>query len=426
MTQATITATEPERALFSPLPRPPFAARLARALAEGAREFAHSPLAYLRTAFLPARMADWLPARAAGAAAWFFGHPLAGLGGLLRRDRMPVGYVNPPAAHSATFVTNAYALTKEKPRAWDLFAPVLAGVFALHFALISVIVYLTIANMLAPYTNVRIVDRPYRKFSDEQIAQLYARSRPVKQPTDKVLSLEELQERERQRALERERHAEEEAREKAEREKAERERAEREAREAEAKAKAEEAAKAANASGPMKFGEINEAAIRDLISKMFERYKSGELDAGTFSVMIGFKIDCDGSMPRSSIHIIKSSPPDPKKEDLAKQILWLIGESHALGPLCQFSSNTIAFEMDDNVTRLTISGFGPTPEWTDQKATELRGIFGIISYMKGNTDTGKLAKLVKIRTTSKRLDLDLTMSRASASEMMRSRFSNPQ
>jgi hypothetical protein len=143
--------------------------------------------------------------------------------------------------------------------------------------------------------------------------------------------------------------------------------------------------------------------------------------------MIGFKIDCDGSMPRSSIRVIKSSPPDPKKEDLAKQILWLIGESHALGPLCQFSSNTVAFEMDDNITRLSISGFGPTPEWTDQKASELRGIFGIISYMKGNTDTGKLAKLVKIRTTSKRLDLELSMSRASASELMRARFGgNPQ
>jgi hypothetical protein len=430
MMQATTSeALEPARTIFSPLPQPPFAARLAQALAEGAREFAASPLAYLRTAFLPERMRDWLPARIARALGWLLAHPLSGLAGLLRRDRMPVGFLNPTTAHAATFVTNALSPVpvKAEPHAWDRFAATLAASGAAHGVLIIVLVYLTIANMLAPYTNVRIVDRPYRKFSDEQVTALYARSRPVHQPTDKVLSIEELEERERQRALERERRrAEEEARLKAERE-----RAEREAKAAEEKAKAEEAAKAANANananGPMKFGEINEAAIRDLIGKMFERYKSGELDASTFSVMIGFKIDCDGSMPRSSIRVIKSSPPDPKKEDLAKQILWLIGESHALGPLCQFSSNTIAFEMDDNITRLTISGFGPTPEWTDQKASELRGLFGFITLMKGNTDTGKLAKLVKIRTTSKRLDLDLTMSRASASEMMRARYgANPQ
>jgi hypothetical protein len=420
MQVSTNAATEPTRAIFSPLPQPPFAARLARALAEGAREFARSPLAYLRAAFLPERLSDWLPARIARALGWLFAHPLSGLSALLRRERMPVGFINPTSAHEATFMTNALSPVpiKAVPHAWDRFTATLVASGAVHGALIIVLLYLTIANMLAPYTNVRIVNKAYRPFSEDQVTQLYARSRPVHQPTDKVLSIEELEERERQRALERERHrAEEEARLKAEREKAERE-----AKEAEEKAKAEEAAKAANANGPMKFGEINEAAIRDLISKMFERYKTGELDAGTFSVMIAFKIDCDGSMPRSSIRVIKSSPPDPKKEDLAKQILWLIGESHALGPLCQFSSNTIAFEMDDDITRLSISGFGPTPEWTDQKASELRGIFGIISYMKGNTDTGKLAKLVKIRTSSKRLDLDLTMSRASASEMMRARF----
>src|SRR5205085_10064520 len=126
---------------------------------------------------------------------------------------------------------------------------------AAHGALIVVLVYLTIANMLAPYTGVKIVNRPYRPFTSDQIAQLYAR-RPVTQPkpTDKVLSLEELRERERVRREELERRrAEEEARLKAEREKAERA-----AKEAEERAKAEEAAKAANKE-PMKFGEINEA-----------------------------------------------------------------------------------------------------------------------------------------------------------------------
>lgn len=418
--QATTTeATEQARAIFSPLPQPSFAARLVRAFAEGAREFASSPVAYLRIALLPAHLSDWLPARLASAVAWFFSHPLSGFGGLLRRDRLPVGFINPTTAHTATFVTNALAPSvgkgKAAQRAWDRFVPTLVASGAVHSLLIVLLVYLTILNMIAPYTHVVIVNHPYRKFSDEQVNELYARSRPIKQPTEQVLSLEELRERERQRALERERRrAEEEARLKAEREKAERA-----AKAAEEKAKAEEAAKAANANGPMKFGEINEAAIKDMITQMFESYKKGELDVGNYTVTIAFKINCDGSMPRSSIRTVKSSPQNPKKERLAQEILWLIGESHAMGPLCQFSSNTIEFVMNDEITRLSIAGFGPTPEWTNEKATQLKALFLGISLVKGNSDTGQLAKLVKVHPDGKRLVVDLTVSRERANELVR-------
>jgi hypothetical protein len=428
MMQATYSGTiEHERALFSPLPQTPFAVRLGRALKDAARDFTRNPSDYLRVVFLPAHTAGRLPVRLARAVSSFVAHPFEGLGGLLHRDRIPVGFIHAAAGHSATFVTNALTASPAKAaaRAWDRFTPVLVASGAAHGVLIAVLVYLTIANMLAPYANIRIVDEPYRPFSSDQVAELYARSRPIAQPTDKVVSLDELRERERKRREERERHrAEEEARLKAEREKAERE-----AKEAEAKAKAEEAAKAASAKAPVNVGDIkfNEAAIRDLVGKMFESYKSGELDASNYSVMIGFKIDCDGSMPRSSIRVIQSAPPDPKKEDLAKQILWLLGESHALGSLCQFSSNTIAFEMNEETTRLSITGFGPTPEWINEKATLLRALFLGISMMKGNTDTGQLAKLVQIRTNNKRLDLNLSLSRARANEMMRARSGgNPQ
>ena len=205
MQVSTNAATEPTRAIFSPLPQPPFAARLARAVAEGAREFAHSPLAYLRAAFLPERLSDWLPARIARALGWLFAHPFSSAAALLRRERMPVGFINSPSAHEATFVTNAVSPVPVKgvPHAWDRFIATLVASGAAHGLLIVVLVYLTIVNMLAPYTNVRIVDKPYRKFSDTEVAQLYARSRPVQQPTDKVLSIEELEARERQRALER-------------------------------------------------------------------------------------------------------------------------------------------------------------------------------------------------------------------------------
>ena len=80
--------------------------------------------------------------------------------------------------------------------------------------------------------------------------------------------------------------------------------------------------------------------------------------------------------------------------------------------------------MTDATTRLSITGFGPSPDWINQKATELRTLFGAIALLKGNSDTGQLAKLVKIHTADKRLDLDLTLSRERASEMMRARFGN--
>jgi hypothetical protein len=422
MVQATYTTTfEDERAIFSPLPQPPFVVRLWRALKIAAREFARSPLAYLRAAFLPERTADWLPMRLASAVSSFVRHPLKGLGGLLHRDRIPVGFIDETAGGSATFVTNALSPSQAeaKGRAWDRFGPVLMASGAAHGVLIGVLVYLTIANMLAPYANVRIVNKPYRPFSSDQVAELYARSRPITQPkpTDQVLSLEELRERERKRREERERHrAEEEARLKAAREKAERE-----ARAAEEKAKAEEAAKAASGDGAPKFGEINEAAIKDLVGKIYKRYQAGEIELNNFSVMAAFKIDCDGSMPRSSIRIVQSSG-DAKKDDLALQILWLIGESHALGPLCKLSSNTIRFDLGEDTTRLSITGFGPNPEWTAQQAKTLRTMFWTLATFKGKTDTGELAKYIKVNTVNNRIDVDLSLSRARASEMMRARF----
>lgn len=417
MVQATYpTALEGEPASFSPLPQPSFIARLVRAIREGFREFIRNPLTYLRRAFFPEKFSDWLPLRVLSALGSLGRHPLIALGELFRRDRIPVGMVYEPAEHTATFVTNAVTITRFRSRAWDRFAAVLIGSLALHGVLIGVLGYLTIMNMLAPYAHIRIVNAAYRPFSSGVVAELYARSRPLAHPGGPVLSLEELRERERLRreAIERNK-AEAEAREKAAREKAERE-----AKEAEEKAKAEEAAKKPGSIGDIA---INETAIKDMVSKMYDRYKKGELDAGTYSVLVAFRIDCDGSMPRSSIRVLKSSPKDPKKEDLALQILWLIGESHAMGPLCQFSSNTIGFEMNDDMTRLSISGFGPTPEWTNQKALELRTLFLGLAMLRRGTDPGELAKLVKISTTAKRLDLDLTLSRARASEMMRNKFS---
>src|SRR5262249_28196019 len=150
-------------------------------------------------------------------------------------------------------------------------------------------------------------------------------NRKLTTPTGPATDLDELRKREEARRAEAERR-------RAEEEKARLE-AERKAKEEEDKAAAEKAkADQAKKNGSINDIAINETAIKDMVSKMYDRYKKGELDAGTYSVLVAFRIDCDGSMPRSSIKVLKSSPPDAKKEDLALQILWLIGESHAMGP----------------------------------------------------------------------------------------------
>ncbi|MGA9772783.1 MAG: hypothetical protein WBV94_27385 [Blastocatellia bacterium] len=411
--------TESDQAIFSIAPNITFIARLARAITDSAREFARSPSAYLRAAFLPDQINDWFPLRFANALWMVAAHPLFFISGLFKRDRIPTGFIYPPACHSSAFVTNAIS-TGAKAR--DRFLPILIASGSVHATLIVFLIYLTIANMFAPYTDVRIVNRPYRPFDADTVAQLYAGQRKM-QPssTDPVLSLEEIEKRERERK--RREEAERRRREEAERRKAEQEKAEREKAEKEAQAKAaEDAAKQQNAdSSPARYGEINEAAIKDMIGKIYSLYKAGGLVLEDFSVTANFKIDPDGSLPRSSIVLTKKSN-DPQKNNFALQILWLIGESHALAPLAPMSSNSVEFELVGDKVRLTITGFAPTPEWAKQKASELKILFWVMSKAQKNSNAAELLSLVKIDASNNRMTLDLTVSRERASEMMRAQY----
>lgn len=409
--------TESDQGIFSIAPNITFIASLRRALTDAVREFGRSPLAYLNAAFLPDRINDWLPLRL-GAALWeTITQPLFFIRGLFYRDKIGVGFIYSPA-HMSTFVVNAYSPENVRVKARDRFVPVLIASGAVHATLIVFLIYLTIANMFAPFMDVRIVDRPYRPFDAETVAQLYAGQRKIQSSVaDKVVPLEEIEERERKRRDEAERRR----REEEERRKAEQEKAEREAKEQAAKA-AEEAAKQKTAdTGTAKYGEINEAAIKDMVGKIYSLYKSGGIGAEDFTVMANFKIDPDGSMPRSSIVLTKKSS-DPQKNNFALQVLWLIGESHALAPLAPLTSNSVEFELNGDRVRLTITGFAPTPEWAKQKASELKLLFWVMGKAQRNSNAAELLSLVKIDAMNNRMSLDLTVSRERASEMMRAQY----
>jgi hypothetical protein len=208
-------------------------------------------------------------------------------------------------------------------------------------------------------------------------------------------------------------------REKAEKEKKEKEEAERKAAAEAAKVAAEN-----KPATPTKFGEINEAPIKDTVKKLYELYQAGGLDLEKeFSVMAGFKVEPDGSL--SNIRIIKPSP-NKLVDAKALEILWNIGESHALGPVSDLSSATISLDLTENTARLRITAFAPTAEIAKAKADLLNVLFWALRMKEAKgSDVGQLLALVKVRSDGKRVDTDLNVPRAKAAEMMRARFDHP-
>ena len=241
---------------------------------------------------------------------------------------------------------------------------------------------------------------------------------PVPRPE---LTPEQIRERE-----ERRREREREQREREERERAEKEKAEKEAAERAAKEEENEDEKAGDTS---KFGEINDAPIKDIVGKVYALYQAGGLDLKgetlEFSVMAGFTIAKDGSIPKKGIKILKSSGSQIIDEK-AIEILWNIGESHALGPISMLSSNSIRLDLTSRVAKLTITGFAPSSDVAKAKAQELNFLFFALKMTQKNSDTAELLSGVKIRSDNNRIDAELTVSRARASEMMRARFGNNQ
>ena len=224
----------------------------------------------------------------------FAAHPFRFISTALAPDIFFTGVIYAPAGRSAEFVNGAVTPDTLGKKRGRLLNPILTVSGLVHSVLIVYLAYLAI---VAPYAHLRIVDKAYRKFDATALLGplRYPPGMLRRQPPKETLSLEEIRERDRQRREER--LAKE--REKAEREKAEREKREKEEQERLAKEReAEEAKKqeTAKQSPQGKFGEINEAPIKDIIRDLYALYKSGELQVTNFSVMAGFKIEPDGSL----------------------------------------------------------------------------------------------------------------------------------
>jgi hypothetical protein len=391
MKSAALTTTKPEADpanIIWIMPLPGLATRLARALAETLRELSAGPRGYLSAALLPDKTRDWFPIRLALLVTTSLAHPVETIAGTMAVDPIDL---------------------KRRRR----LVPVLSLSAAIHGALIVYLVYLA---FFSAFAHLRIVDKDYRKLdADKLLAKLYYPPQILMlAPKGPAMNLEEI----RARA---EKHKQELAlaREKAEKEKKEKEEAERKT--------AEEAAKVAAQNKPAtetKLGEINIAPVRDTVGNLYKLFDAGGLDIPEvrFSMMAGFKVMPDGSF--ENIRIIKSSGSKIIDRN-ALEILSNIGESHALGQVSELTSTTISLDITDEIARIRIMAFAPTPEIAKAKADLLNVLFWALRMKEKSPDLGQLLKLIKVKSEGKRVDTDLVVPRERAAEMFRAWVAHP-
>jgi hypothetical protein len=406
--------------------------RLARELADAAPQIARGPASYLSAAFSLDSFGEWLPVRLARNLASFVGgllaHPIKSVSVSLAPDAVLTGYIHPRALHSATFVARAALTVEPVAKRRSLFRPILAVSGMFHSVLIIYLIYIA---FLSVFSDLRVVNKAYRKFDVNQVlAPLQYPPQMLKMfAVQRAMELERVRELDRKRREELARERERAERERAERDKTEREKEEREIAEKEKAEKEKQAAEQAKtekeSDKPTQFGEINEAPIKDVVGKIYALYSGGglDIDLTNFSVMAGFKIERDGSL--SAIRIIKSSG-NRFIDEKALEILWNLGESHALGPISNLTSNSIRLDLNETTARLTIVGFAPNPDDAKKKADLLNSLFSALRWLraKSSPEVAELVSLIKVKNSGNRLVADLTVSRARASELMRAKFAN--
>jgi hypothetical protein len=392
--------------IFYQMSDPPLLIRLGRELKGAAAQFAQHPAGYLSAAILPTNAGKSFPVRLA---------------------RVVSDAVSSLVHHPVGFLRGAFSLDAIGKSRRRRLLPVLTVVAFFYLVFCAYAVY---EAFLSPYAKVRVTDNSnYRKFDPNWVlAKLSYPPGMLHQPSaGPVKSLEDI----RKDDAERKRKAEiakEEREKKAKEEEAKRaEEAKKQAEEAakkEADAKAAEAKAAETKDKSKSFGEINIAPIRDIVSKLYNMYLSGDLTlADNFKIMVSFKIDPDGSIPRSSIHVIKSSESKVVDEN-ALEILWQLGESHALGPLSSLSSNTIELDVNESATKLSITSFAATPEEAASEAQRISFMLKIVAYSQKtkNPAVAELLSHLTVKADNKRIDAIMTVPKARATEMMKSTF----
>jgi hypothetical protein len=420
---------KPDNEIFTLMRQESIIARLAREMRDLPGEMSQNPAAYLRAAFLPDSINSWLPLSLAnnfaGEVASFFRHPIQFIKGVLSPDAISLGYIYSPAYEAAVnFTSYVFSAEKKHIKRSPLLISLLSVSAVFHSVLISYLLYIAI---IAPYANLRVVNKPYRQYEDKLVAVLPPALKLPSQSLENTMSIEEIRARDRKRREEEERRR----REAEERRRQEEERTAQAKAEQEAKEKAAaELAKAADqktdepkTNEKPKFGEINEAPIKDILGKVYAMYSVGfaKVDVTNMTMAASFKIEKDGSI--TNINVYKSSG-DKFIDTQAKAVLHNLGESHALTPLAILTSNSIQLELTEKNSRLSIIGFAPNPAEAERLARDLNGLFFLMKIAgKSSPDVAELMSLMKVKSSGNRVEANLSVSRERAGQMMKNKFS---
>jgi hypothetical protein len=421
-----------EEKIFSMLEREPFLKRLAREFGDLGSEAKH-PVAYLKAAFSTDNPDNWLPRSFVERLVEVFKHPLQFIKTAFSFDVINLGYIYQPADAAADFTTDVAMVGKPVKRRPLKKLLVLSTIA--HSVAIVYLGYLLVMAFIAPYKNVRIVNKAYRQYDDKLIAVMPAPLKLPKQSLENTLSLEEIRKRDRLRREEEERKRREEEERKRREEALKKAEEEKQAQLAKNDADGKDKVIAADPAKTddvkkteekPKFGEINEAPIKDILGKVYSMVKVGfaKVDTTNMSLMLSFRIEKDGSI--TNIKVMKSSGNDYIDRQ-AKAVLWNLGESHAFAPLHVLSSNTIALDLTEKVARLSITGFAPSSDEASRLARDLNGLFTLMKAFRKNSspDVAELLSHMKVSSTGKRVDADLTISSDRAGQLMKGKFDKP-
>jgi hypothetical protein len=373
--------------------------RLGSEFVDSAADLLREPASFLKATFVPNKISESLPARFFGELAdvilALFRHPWQTIVGALTPDEIG---------------------QKRRKR----LTVALSVSWMVHGVLICYLIY---AAIFAPYRGFRVVDdRDYPKIDPASLLPLYypPQMLSLMAPPQSPESLEEVKKRDAER-----RRREEELRKKREEEEKRKEELARQKAEEERKKAELEAEAAKKAETPKSFGEINVAPIKDIIGNLYQMYQSGNLEvpANGFRIMCSFKIVPDGSIPKESIHVIHSSGSKVVDTN-AIEILWRLGESHALGPLSTLSSNTIELDLNDQVAKVTITSFAQTPEDAKVKVQNLNFLLGMLKFAQKqkNPMVAELLDHLKLTCDNKRINADMTVPKSRATVMMEKQF----
>lgn len=278
----------------------------------------------------------------------------------------------------------------------------------------------------SPFTGMSMVDDVYDNIKWIEISKL---AKPLKYPANmlvfpgKVVPLDKIKE-EQAKAEER---ARQEAKRKAEETK-KKDKENKENKENEDTSGTEDVVKnevetPPDPTGPPKFGQINSRPIREIMGKVYDIYKSGNLDIEKpfFSVTVGYEVGKDGSLYQ--VRIIRSSGSQ-HLDAAALNIAAAISESHALLPLTALTANTATLELGQEKASFIIKGLASNTAIASDLATlfsqQVAGLRLLLSFK--NPEAAILFNHLQISNKDNELIADMTMPRDEADAMMHRNF----